>query len=51
MVTSVMIGDDILPGDIITVYMVYRAMVYQQDDLYILNDYYVMDHNRNNGND
>lgn len=35
---------DIHPGDIITVYMGLATLVYQQENLYIINDYYVMDH-------
>lgn len=39
---------DILPGDMITVYMDLRTLVYQQGDIYLINDYYVMDHRRVN---
>lgn len=39
---------DIVPGDMITVYMGLRTLVYQQDNIYLINDYYVMDHKRAN---
>lgn len=35
---------NILPGDMITVYMGLRTLVYQQGDIYLVNNYYVMDH-------
>lgn len=37
---------DIAPGDTITVYMGLRTIVYQQSDMYIINNYYVMDHSK-----
>lgn len=37
---------DILPGDMITVYMALSTPVYQQGDIYLVNNYYVMDHSK-----
>ena len=39
---------DIMPGDMITVYMGLRTLVYQQDDMYLIYNYYVLDHKRKN---